>query len=597
MYQLDSDTICAISTPSGVGGIAVVRVSGPDAISIVDKIWRGRPLAEVKSHTAHLGDIVDPDRSEEPLDSALATVFRAPRSFTGENVVEISVHGSRWIQRELVNLLIRSGCRMAEAGEFTRRAFANGRLDLAQAEAVADVIASSSRSAHRLASSQMRGDFSKQIGHLRDELIEIASLLELELDFSEEDVEFASRARLRELAEGLFTRISALASSFSTGSALKDGVSVAIVGEPNVGKSTLLNLLLHDNRAIVSDIPGTTRDTIEDTMEIDGVLYRFIDTAGIRDTADSIESLGIERSYAAIGRARIVVWLVAPDMPAEHYEAMKQAILEHKSDEATLITAITKIDTLPSSGKNSDNSTQAPNSPSENFPADSQYNDTCLRAEAHDKNHECTAPIASSDSQTGSAFNDSTVNPNSTNSDNAVNANGIGSAIFVDTSVKCCDNDMYSNGADTTLVNTSRIDSDNDINATGKYCDNDKIKSGKCCDKDKSASGIWKDDSLLKISATTGENIPLFLETLHHHSGADQAEEADLIVTNGRHYEALTHAKDSISRVISGLDANISGDFIAQDLRETIHHLSTITGTITTTDLLSTIFSKFCIGK
>lgn len=538
MYQLDSDTICAISTPSGVGGIAVVRVSGPDAIGIVDKIWRGRPLAEVKSHTAHLGDIVDPGHNEEPLDSALATVFRAPRSFTGENVVEISVHGSRWIQRELVNLLIRSGCRMAEAGEFTRRAFANGRLDLAQAEAVADVIASSSRSAHRLASSQMRGDFSKQIGHLRDELIEIASLLELELDFSEEDVEFASRTRLRELAEGLFTRISALASSFSTGSALKDGVPVAIVGEPNVGKSTLLNLLLHDNRAIVSDIPGTTRDTIEDTMEIDGVLYRFIDTAGIRDTADSIENLGIERSYAAIGRARVVVWLVAPDMPAERYEAMKQAILEHKSDEAALITAITKIDTLPPSGKNSDNSTEASSNLSENSTTDSQSNGTCLRNEAHDKNRECTAPIASSD-----AFNDS-------------------------------------------IVNTSRIGNNNDINATGK-----------CCDKDKRASGIWKDDSLLKISATTGENIPLFLEALHRHSGADQAEEADLIVTNARHYEALTHAKDSISRVISGLNANISGDFIAQDLRETIHHLSTITGTITTTDLLSTIFSKFCIGK
>lgn len=586
MYQLDSDTICAISTPSGVGGIAVVRVSGPDAISIVDKIWRGRPLAEVKSHTAHLGDIIDPDHNEEPLDSALATVFRAPRSFTGENVVEISVHGSRWIQRELVNLLIRSGCRMAEAGEFTRRAFANGRLDLAQAEAVADVIASSSRSAHRLAALQMRGDFSKQIGNLRDELIEIASLLELELDFSEEDVEFASRTRLRELAEGLFSRISALASSFSTGSALKDGVPVAIVGEPNVGKSTLLNLLLHDNRAIVSDIPGTTRDTIEDTMEIDGVLYRFIDTAGIRDTADSIESLGIERSYAAIGRARIVVWLVAPDMPSKRYEAMKQAILEHKSDEAALMTAITKIDTLPSSGRNSDNSTQTSNNPSENSTTDTPSNGSCLRNEAHDKNREFTASTERNDSQTTSAINNSAVNPNSINSDNAVTASEIDSAISVDTSRNSFNNDMYSNGADTTLVNTSRIGSDNNINATVK-----------CCDKDKSASGIWKDDSLLKISATTGENIPLFLEALHHHSGADKAEEADLIVTNGRHYEALTHAKDSISRVISGLDTNISGDFIAQDLRETIHHLSTITGTITTTDLLSTIFSKFCIGK
>ena len=204
MYQLlDSDTICAISTPAGVGGIAVIRVSGPDAVTIVDSIWKGRRLADVSSHTAHLGDIVDPENPSEPLDTAVATVFRNPRSFTGEDVVEIAVHGSRWIQRELVNLLIRRGCRMAEPGEFTRRAFSNGRLDLAQAEAVADVIAASSRSAHRLASSQMRGEFSKHIAELRDKLIEIASLLELELDFSEEDVEFASRQQLRELADSL----------------------------------------------------------------------------------------------------------------------------------------------------------------------------------------------------------------------------------------------------------------------------------------------------------------------------------------------------------------------------------------------------------
>lgn len=467
MFQLlDSDTICAISTPSGVGGIAVVRVSGPDAIGIVDKIWRGRALAEAVSHTAHLGDIVDPERPDEPLDSALATVFRTPRSFTGENVVEISVHGSRWIQRELVNLLIRSGCRMAEPGEFTRRAFANGRLDLAQAEAVADVIASSSRSAHRLAASQMRGDFSKHIGGLRDKLIEIASLLELELDFSEEDVEFASRQQLRELAEALYVQISSLAASFSTGSALKDGVPVAIVGEPNVGKSTLLNLLLHDNRAIVSDIPGTTRDTIEDTIEIDGVLYRFIDTAGIRDTADTIESLGIERSYAAIGRARIIVWLITPDMLANDYKRMKDAIVGHMPEGAALITVLNKIDTITGN-------------------------------QAHVSDFE----------------------------------NNNESADFI------------------------------------------------------------------RISAANGMNTGQLTAALHRHSGADQAEGADLIVTNARHYEALTHAKDSISRVISGLDANLSGDFIAQDLRETIHHLSTITGTITTPEILQNIFKNFCIGK
>ncbi len=272
MYQYnDSDTICAISTAPGCGGIAVIRVSGPDAISIINKIWRGKPLSSVGTHTAHLGTITDPENPTEPLDSGVATVFRAPGTFTGEDVVEISVHGSVWIQRELINLLIRTGCRLAQPGEFTRRAFANGKLDLAQAEAVADVIAATSRSAHRLASSQMRGDFSKRIGALREKLIEIASLLELELDFSEEDVEFASRIHLAELAKNLHTEISSLAATFSTGSALKNGIPVAIVGEPNAGKSTLLNALLNESRAIVSDIPGTTRDTVEDTIEIDGV--------------------------------------------------------------------------------------------------------------------------------------------------------------------------------------------------------------------------------------------------------------------------------------------------------------------------------------
>lgn len=504
MYQqFDSDTICAISTPSGVGGIAVVRVSGSDAFNIVDSIWRGRRLTEATSHTAHLGDIIDPENQEEPLDTALATVFRAPRSFTGENVVEISVHGSRWIQRELLNLLIRQGCRMAEAGEFTRRAFANGRLDLAQAEAVADVIAASSRSAHRLAASQMRGDFSKHISELRDQLVEIASLLELELDFSEEDVEFASRSHLKNLAELLLAKISTLVSSFSTGSALKEGVPVAIIGEPNAGKSTLLNVLLADNRAIVSDIPGTTRDTIEDTMEIDGVLYRFIDTAGIRETTDAVENLGIERSYSAISKARIVIWLVTPDMSQERFADFRKSISTHLTDGAKLIIAVNKIDTLVATDGN-----------------------------------------------------------NSSLVKNELICNGLIDEKHINDKIS---NDDFSN------VNALLAKFAESIDST--------------------------ETPLLHISASTGQNIPTLLNQLYKYSGADESENADLIVTNARHYEALTHAKSSLIRVIDGINTNISGDFIAQDLRETIHHLSSITGTITTEDLLKTIFEKFCIGK
>ena len=344
--MFENDTICAVSTPSGVGGIAVIRVSGPESLMIADRIWRGKPLKDALSHTAHLGNIMDDENVDEPLDQAVATVFRGPNSFTGEDVVEFSVHGSKWIQRELVNLLIRKGCRLAEPGEFTRRAFASGKLDLAQAEAVADVIASSSRSAHRLASSQMRGVFSKNISSLRDELIRIASLLELELDFSEEDVEFASRDELTDMAQGLLRKISGLVASFSTGNALKEGVPVAIVGEPNVGKSTLLNRLLDDNRAIVSDIPGTTRDTIEDTVEIDGVLYRFIDTAGIRETADMVENLGIQRTLGAVSKARVVVWLVTPDLLPGMFKSLAGDILKHLPEDAKMIVAVNKIDKL-----------------------------------------------------------------------------------------------------------------------------------------------------------------------------------------------------------------------------------------------------------
>lgn len=510
---MENDTICAISTPNGIGGIAVVRISGKDAFSIADKIWKGKSLETVESHTVHLGYIVDDEINDEPLDQAVATIYRGPNSFTGEDVVEFSIHGSKWIQRELINLLIRKGCRLADPGEFTRRAFASGKLDLAQAEAVADVIASSTRSSHRLASSQMRGIFSEKISSLRNELIKIASLLELELDFSEEDVEFASREELKNLANKLISTIGTLAASFSTGNVMKDGVPVAIVGEPNVGKSTLLNALLNDNRAIVSNIPGTTRDSIEDTMEIDDVLYRFIDTAGIRDTTDQIENLGIKRTYDTVANARIVLWLVSPEITDQQYIKLYTDLINHVHDDTAIMVVINKMDNLTSSEK----------------------------------------------INTLSRFN------RLLNMTKEIVTHIYNSLEMIDESImETAGNIRYISAME-----------------EGKPAENKKdLRIG-----------------ITLISAMKGENIEELKKLLGKLSGAQELSESNLVVTNARHYEALVNAENSLQRMVHGIETGISGDFIAQDLREAIHHLGTITGTITTSDLLQSIFKNFCIGK
>ena len=489
----DDDTICAISTPAGMGGIAVIRISGRDAMPIVARCWKGAAIEQMKSHTAHLGRIIDP-ADGSVLDEVVLTVFRAPHSFTGEDVIEISCHGSPWIQQEMVNLLIRCGCRAATGGEFTRRAFTNGRLDLSQAEAVADVIASSSRASHRIAMSQMRGDFSRQLSMLRERLLHFVSLMELELDFSEEEVEFADRRHLVELAEEIRGVIARLTHSFAVGNAIKNGLPVAIVGETNAGKSTLLNYLLHDDRALVSDIHGTTRDVIEDTITLGGTLFRFIDTAGIRETTDRIEEMGIERTFRKMSEAQIVLWVIDGTTPIDEIAPLAARILPTIFVEKDSGAAIDGIST------------------------------EC---------EGCEADVASDWRRLIAVVNKG---------------------------------DLLGNEQEAAL-------------------------------RDALAGMLPAGTPTIIISAREHTNLDALQQALLHAAALPDNDANEVIVTNARHYAALAKAGEAIARAIDGLQAGISGDFVSQDIRECMHYLGEITGEITPTDVLSTIFRHFCIGK
>ena len=350
--MIHQDTIVALATASGAGAIAVIRLSGKQAIAIASEAFQSvttnKVLAEQKSHTIHLGHIMDGQRT---IDEVLVSIFKNPNSYTGEDVIEISCHGSPYIQQEIIQLFLRKGCRMADAGEFTLRAFLNGKLDLSQAEAVADLIASDSEASHQLAMQQMRGGFSTEIKKLRDELMNFASLIELELDFAEEDVEFANRDQFKDLIGRIQLVLKRLIDSFAVGNVIKNGIPVAIVGEPNVGKSTLLNALLNEERAIVSDIAGTTRDTIEDELVINGIGFRFIDTAGIRETKDVVESIGIQKTFEKIEQAQVILYLFDTATVAGDENKIKQLIVEikklqNKFPQTPLVVVANKIDQL-----------------------------------------------------------------------------------------------------------------------------------------------------------------------------------------------------------------------------------------------------------
>jgi len=465
--MIPQDTITALATPSGAGAIAVIRVSGINAITICSSIFQavsGKELSSVKSHTVHLGYLKEGKRT---LDKVLATVFKGPHSYTGEDVVEFSCHGSMYIQQVILQLLLRSGCRMANAGEFTMRAFINGKMDLSQAEAVADLISSENAASHQLAIQQMRGGFSTEIAKLREELLNFASLIELELDFAEEDVEFADKEQFRTLLERIQQVLKHLIDSFALGNVIKNGIPIAIVGEPNVGKSTLLNALLNEERAIVSHIAGTTRDSIEDEIVIKGIGFRFIDTAGIRDTKDEIESIGIQKTFDKIEKAKVVVYLAdATDLVNNDKRSLdiekNVEELKHKHKDKTVLLLINKSDTI--------------------------------------------SPAAI-----------------------------------------------------------------------------EKLK--------KSHS------TALFLSAKTKEGVETFKSSILSLVNTGALSKDETIVTNTRHYNALSKALEEILKVREGLDEGRSGDLLAVDIRQALFHFGEITGEITSDDLLGNIFANFCIGK
>lgn len=466
--MINQDTICAIATAQG-GAIGTIRISGYQAIEITERIFTpskvGKRLSEQAPYTLTFGRIYD---GKEIVDEVLVSLFRAPHSYTGEDSTEITCHGSSYILQQVMQLLIKNGCRMAQPGEYTQRAFLNGKMDLSQAEAVADLIASTSAATHRLAMSQMRGGFSKELAELRSKLLNFTSMIELELDFSEEDVEFADRAALHQLADGIESVITRLVNSFSVGNAIKNGVPVAIIGETNAGKSTLLNVLLNEDKAIVSDIHGTTRDVIEDTINLGGITFRFIDTAGIRETNDTIESLGIERTFQKLEQAEIVLWMIDSVEAASQIEQLSAKILP-LCENKHLLFVFNKFD--------------------------------LIEEESREK---LTSLIKSLDQ-----------NPED--------------AVFISAKNR---------------IRTQELEQ--------------KL-----------------------ISAAHLPNVT----------------QNDVIVTNVRHYEALSKALEAIQRVQQGLDMHISGDFLSQDIRECIFHLSDIAGEVTNDMVLQNIFEHFCIGK
>lgn len=613
-YQFTGGTICAPATIPGTGAISIIRVSGKESLAIADKVidTKGVPIAETEGYRLRYGTVFEADGSI--LDNVIVSVFRAPHSYTGENSVEISCHASRFIVNKILELLVNAGARIAAPGEFTRRAFVNGKMDLAQAEAVADVIASQSAASHRVAMNQLKGGFSSELKVLREKLLTMTSLLELELDFSEEDVEFASRKELGQLVDDSLTHIGRLTASFSRGNAIKNGVPVAIVGATNTGKSTLLNALLGEERAIVSDIAGTTRDTIEETLNIDGILFRFIDTAGIRETDETIEKIGIDRTFKKLGEAAVVLGMT--DLSRGEAAVLEDAdfILSKVNEMGGVKNVGLVIDGAETggaplagtggahpAGTGRVSLAETGGKPlAETGGAHLAETDGTSLAETDGTSLAETsgaslaetggAPLAGTDGASGSEAGGT---PPAETGGASQQGHGDGQEREVVILVNKCDvaDDFY-----------------RDDNGTGYGSGNDlgenmaEISGNKNVNHDNNIVSLienkYDNCKVIPISAKTGKGLSTLTKALGEIGSEITGSTDETLVTNVRHYEALVRAASALERVRAGLHiATLPPDLIAQDLREALYHLGEIVGEISTDETLGNIFRNFCIGK
>ncbi len=624
------EPICALATAPGIGAIAVIRLSGEGAISLVNPFFGGKDLTKAESHTVHFGTLRDQGTL---IDEVLITVFRTPRSFTKEDAVEISCHGSDYIIRQILKLLVKGGARIARPGEFTQRAFLNGQFDLVQAEAVADLIAADSEASHRTALTQLRGGFSKKLQALREELIHFASLVELELDFGEEDVEFAQRDDLRQLIQNLQSTIHPLIESFDYGNALKDGVPVAIIGSPNVGKSTLLNALLNEEKAIVTEIAGTTRDVIEDTLVLEGIKFRFIDTAGIRETIDLVESMGIERSRKAMAKADVVLMLYDSEETLREVEVLAAGLGSGKK----IIWVRNKIDLSPSPSPGRRGELFLPlscqergpggevertfQSLTQKIPEPILVNARRLR-QTGTKAEELLWELLRNKQLSGLKFRRQHPVVEGFVLDFFCAEYRLG--IELDGRIhEEQDQKLYDSNRTQELKERYDIDLIRFTNRAVFY-QTEQVLESILNTIENLSEKKRQNKSILKISQSDMiVTSPLSLEergpggevkgsevniSARSQTGLEELKKiivaqvknqtaADTVVTNLRHYEHLVKTSAALDEVLQGLDTGVTGDFLAQDIRLSLFHLGEITGTIVSDDLLANIFSKFCIGK